>query len=156
MAQNKNHTNSQNIQREHLKQKCKKLTKLKLLEIPQLRQNPLTIELLNKYSCKIDKNKLLIEKMMIDLYDFIHGTCLEKKLKFLFDFYDTNADGFITKTDLFKILSAVSDYKMDIDVINQIIDNTLLGGRVEQIDFLKFKNMLEFKGILKKCMTGKI
>lgn len=142
------------IKKEYLIENCKKLTKLKFLEIPALRQNPLTIELLNRYSLTTDSNKLLIEKMMIDLYDFIHGTCLEKKLKFLFDFYDTNQDGFITEPDLIKILICVSDYKMEEDVIQQIINNTLLGSRVEKIDFEKFKDMLEFKGNFKKCMTG--
>lgn len=96
-----------------------------LLEVPQLKDNPIVKRVISVF----DKNN----DGKISFYEFILGLSVlsdfsnkEEKIKFAFQVYDYNNDGFISNGDLFYTLKLLVGKNLSDVQIQQVVDRTML------------------------------
>ncbi|KII65985.1 Calcineurin subunit B [Thelohanellus kitauei] len=121
------------------------LTKDEILNIPGLKQNPLVGRVLEVFDS--DRNG------EIDLKEFINGIALfsskgnnENKIRFIFDIYDINRDGFITNGELFTVLKAMVGSNLNDEQLQQIVDKTMVAYDTDndgRISYQEFKSKAE-------------
>jgi len=126
--------------REHLKGK-KSLKRSKLLGVPSIKLNVLSVLLLNKYT--VD-GRVDVEKLMCELLLFLKSDKLEDKLSFLFECYDSDSDGYISGTELFDLLKLMNRGILSNSKIQNIVDKTFaeVGEYRVRIDYVDFKMLL--------------
>lgn len=79
------------------------ITILEFMSIPELAMNPLANRILVVFD-KTKKGELNFKEFISNLAVFSIHTKREIKLKFAFDVYDVDGDGFIDKRDLFYVI----------------------------------------------------
>ena len=124
------------------------LTLAELKRIPGLEENPL----LNRFFSIVDKDN----NGEIDFQEFIQ--CLlessisaESKLKFAFQIYDIDNDGFISKSELYQVLKLMTGNSL-IDIqIKQLVNRTILYADKDKdgkISFDEFRNLFNNNDIV--------
>ncbi|XP_004677521.1 PREDICTED: calcineurin subunit B type 2 [Condylura cristata] len=115
---------------------CKKFKKLDLdhsgtvslqefMAVPQLQQNPLVRRVVDIFD--IDGNG------EVDLKEFIWGTSQfsvkgdeQQKLRFAFNIYDMDKDGFISNGELFQVLKMMVGTNLTDWKLQQLVDKTII------------------------------
>lgn len=117
-----------------------KIRKKDVLKITSIRDNPITELLLNKFTInkKFEFNLLINELKKLSLENEI-----EPKLKFLFNIYDIDDDGHISRMDLFNIIKLFTDDSLSEKNIQNIVDRCFIDIKIENIDFLTFKTFIQ-------------
>lgn len=127
--------------------------------VPELKDNPIV----NRIISVFDKNG----DGKISFYEFVWGLSaltnnanLEGKLKFAFQIYDMNNDGYISNGDLFNCLKMlVGDNLNDIQ-IQQLSDRTLiaadkdLDGKISYEEFCNFVKDIKIQDLFSMDMLG--
>ena len=95
------------------------------MAIPELQQNPLVERVLAIFDDNGDGE--------IDFEEFIKGISLfsvqgdrEKKLRFAFQIYDVDCDGFISNGELFQVLKLMVGNNLKDTQLQQIVDKTII------------------------------
>ncbi|KAA6367368.1 MAG: putative Calcineurin subunit B [Streblomastix strix] len=109
-------------------------------QIPELANNPLLERLISIFDTNHDD--------CVDFDEFISGlsifgsdASIERKLKFLFDVYDVDGDGFISNGELFYVLKKMTGTNITDEAIQQLVDRTILDtdtsgtGKISLADF---------------------
>ena len=96
-----------------------------LLDVPELIYNPIVKRVIQVF----DKNN----DGKISFYEFILGLSVladfsekEEKIKFAFQVYDFNGDGFLSNSDLFHTLKLLTGDNLTDVQIQQVVDRTML------------------------------
>ncbi|KRH93644.1 Ca2+/calmodulin-dependent protein phosphatase (calcineurin subunit B), EF-Hand superfamily protein [Pseudoloma neurophilia] len=117
-----------------------KIRKKDVLKIQSIRDNPITELVLNKFTInkKFEFNMMLEELKKLSLKSEI-----EPKLNFLFNIYDVDNDGYISRIDLFNIIKLFTDDSLSEKNIQNIVDRCFLEINQELIDFPTFKSFIQ-------------
>jgi serine/threonine-protein phosphatase 2B regulatory subunit len=112
--------------------------------IPELAVNPLLERVISIFDTNKD-NEIEFTEFISALSTFSDKDNKEGKLKFAFQVYDIDGDGFISNGELFQVLKMmVGDNLNDIQ-LQQIVDKTILEGDEDKdgkISFEEFKAMI--------------
>ena len=123
-----------------------------ILDIPALNKNPLTERVLSIF----DKNKdgqISFVEFITGLSTLSMGADENVKLKFAFDVYDLDEDGFISNGDLFKVLKMMIGNNLADIQLQQLVDRTIIKADKDNdglISFDEFKTMVTELEIPKK------
>jgi serine/threonine-protein phosphatase 2B regulatory subunit len=127
--------------------KSGKIEPHEFFDVPELQDNPVVQRVISVF----DRN----QDGKISFYEFVMGLSTlsdndkkEEKIKFAFQIYDANGDGFISNGDLFKTLKLFVGENFDDVQIQQVVDRTMLlvdrdyDGLISYDEFVNFvKNM---------------
>jgi len=112
-------------------------------DVPELRDNPIVQRVVSVF----DKNN----DDKISFYEFITGLStltstsnVEEKIKFAFEIYDTNSDGYISNGDLFNTLKLLTGDNLTDIQIQQVVDRTILAADKDLDGKLSFEEFAEF------------
>jgi len=112
-------------------------------DVPELKENPIVQRVISVF----DKNG----DGKVSFYEFILGLSVltdsanpEEKIKFAFQVYDSNNDGFISNGDLFNAMKLlVGDNLTDIQ-LQQVVDRTIIEADKDQDGKLSYEEFSEF------------
>jgi serine/threonine-protein phosphatase 2B regulatory subunit len=97
----------------------------------------------------LDKNK----DGSISFFEFVHGlnslsagSSNEDKLRFAFQIYDINNDGFISNGELFSVLKMMVGSNLNDVQLQQLVDRTIIKGDADHDGMLSFE---EFANVSK-------
>jgi len=117
------------------------LTTDEFLNIPELASNPLLERILSIFD-KNQNNEIEFEEFISGLSIFTKGS-MESKLKFVFQVYDLDRDGYISNGELFHALKMMIGNNLNDLQLQQIVDKTILetdkdeDGKISFDEFLK-------------------
>lgn len=133
---------SDDIKKLERMKKAAKFTKRDLFSNANIKDNPLSVILLKKFTAN---EKIQTESLVEMLYEFVNGN---NRLEILFKIYDTDGDGFISNSELFEILKILNRGILDDWKIQNIVDKTF-----NEIGEYKLKmNLKEFEELItKRC-----
>jgi serine/threonine-protein phosphatase 2B regulatory subunit len=127
---------------------------MEFLSIPELSMNPLANRILVVFD-KSKKQELNFKEFIDNLSVFSIKTPREKKLKFAFDVYDVDLDGYISKDDLLYITKLLVGSNLNDDQVISLVDQTILDADTLDMDgkisFQEFKRSMfdvDFSSIL--------
>jgi serine/threonine-protein phosphatase 2B regulatory subunit len=121
------------------------ISKEEFLSIPGVGSNPLASRLLETF----DKDG----SGDVDFQEFITGLSIfstkgqkEDKLRFAFEIYDMDKDGYISNGELFLVLKTMVGKNLDKDQLQQIVDRTIMENDQDgdgKLSFAEFKRAVE-------------
>ena len=129
------------LQLEELLKASSLLGRKDLMSVFSIKNNPLSIMIIKKYSV----NDKLNATMLIEaLYGFVNSKSLDEKLKFIFDVYDGDGDGYISSVELFEILKILNKGILDDWKLQNVVDKTFaaIGEYTTMMKFEQFKNLI--------------
>merc|ERR1712107_329459 len=117
------------------------------LALPELKENPLVQRVVQVF----DTNN----SGELDFTEFVRGLAMfttknidrEKKLKFLFNIYDMDRDGFICNKELFEVLKMMVGTNLTETQLQQIVDKTVVQLDKNQDEMISYE---EFCDIIAK------
>ncbi|XP_028409662.1 calcineurin subunit B type 1-like [Dendronephthya gigantea] len=125
------------------------------MSLPELQQNPLVQRVIEIFDQ--DGNG------EVDFKEFIEGVSQfsvkgdkESKLRFAFQIYDIDRDGFITNSELFQVLKMMVGNNLKDTQLQQIVDKTILYADKDQdgkISFSEFSEMVGNLDVHKKMVV---
>lgn len=126
---------------ESLKKWKTNIKKKDLFSIENIKDNPISIILIKKHTVKDHLNS---EEMLESLHSFVNTKDFNQKLKYIFNFYDTNGDGEISSIELFEILKVLNKGILEDWKIQNIVDKTFaeVGEYRLSMNFEEFKAMI--------------
>jgi len=114
-----------------------------LLDVPELIDNPIVKRVISVF----DKNN----DGKISFYEFILGLTIlsdltekEEKIKFAFQIYDLNNDGFLSNGDLFHTLKLLTGGNLTDIQIQQVVDRTIQRADKDNDRRISYEEFLEF------------
>mmetsp|Transcript_8543 Transcript_8543/g.11534 ORF Transcript_8543/g.11534 Transcript_8543/m.11534 type:complete len:184 (-) Transcript_8543:47-598(-) len=131
------------------------LTTDEFLSVPELAGNPL----LERVIAIFDKNKddeIEFKEFISALSTFSEKGNKEGKLRFAFQVYDMDGDGYISNGELFQVLKMMVGDNLDDTQLQQIVDKTILEADKDKdgkISFDEFVQMIENTDEIDKKMT---
>lgn len=114
-------------------------------DIPELAQNPLV----KRVIAVLDKNtdgKISFLEFVQGLSSLSASASNEEKLRFAFQIYDVNNDGFISNGELFSVLKMMVGSNLNDTQLQQLVDRTIIKADVDmdgKISFEEFCNMVK-------------
>lgn len=125
-------------------------------DIPELAQNPLVKRVIDV----LDKNK----DGSISFLEFVQGlsslsasSSKEEKLKFAFQIYDINNDGFISNGELFTVLKMMVGNNLNDVQLQQLVDRTIIKADEDydgKISFDEFCKMVKDLDVADKLVIN--
>jgi serine/threonine-protein phosphatase 2B regulatory subunit len=131
------------------------LTTDEFLSVPELAGNPL----LERVIAIFDKNKddeIEFKEFIGALSTFSERGNKVEKLRFAFQVYDMDCDGYISNGELFQVLKMMVGDNLDAVQLQQIVDKTILEADKDKdgrISFDEFQQMIENADEIDKKMT---
>ncbi|KAF8822593.1 putative protein phosphatase 2b regulatory subunit [Cardiosporidium cionae] len=121
-----------------------------LFAIPGIAENPLVQRVISIFDANSDGKVSFIE-FLAGLAKLASGTDELKKIRFAFDIYDINKDGFITNGELFRVMRMmVGDNLNDQQRFNfisvqlqQLVDRTMLQADKDEDGMISFEEFCE-------------
>lgn len=122
------------------------LDKNELLAIPELQENPLAHRVLELFDTDGDG--------VISFTEFVTGLSIfsskgnrAKKLKFAFDLYDIDKDGYISNGELYAVLHMmVGESSISEEQLQQVVDKTIRDSDSDEdgkLNFMEFSQVLQ-------------
>ncbi|KAH3759111.1 protein phosphatase 2B [Pelomyxa schiedti] len=118
------------------------LTTDEFLAIPDLRQNPLLGRLLAIF----DKNKddeIQFSEFVSTLSTLSNKGSHEQKLRFAFQVYDMDGDGFISNGELFQVLKMMVGNNLNDVQLQQIVDKTIIEADLDKDGRISFEEFCQ-------------
>lgn len=142
-----NQENSNNMRNEEVTAAIAELTKTEtkirkkdLLKLTTVKENPITKHLFHQFT---KDDKFEFDNLLDSLREFAMDDKLSPKIRFLFNLYDCDNDGLISRCDLFNIIKMFSDDTLTDSNVQNVVDKCFLDLGCEEIDFEKFKSFIE-------------
>jgi len=123
-----------------------------LFEIPELADNPLVNRVISIFDTNSD-GKVSFVEFLVGLAKLAAGTDESQKVKFAFDIYDLNKDGFISNGELFSVMKMMVGNNLNDQQLQQLVDRTMLQADRDGdglISFEDFKEMVSHIDIADK------
>ncbi|EGG16645.1 protein phosphatase 2B [Cavenderia fasciculata] len=117
------------------------LTTDEFLSIPDLALNPLLERVLQIFDKNHD-NEIEFSEFVSALSTLSHKGSKEEKLKFLFNVYDMDADGFIGNGELFQVLKMMVGTNLNDVQLQQIVDKTIIEGDLDKDGKISFDEFI--------------
>eukprot|EP01091_Cochliopodium_minus_P008464 TRINITY_DN1923_c0_g1_i1.p1 TRINITY_DN1923_c0_g1~~TRINITY_DN1923_c0_g1_i1.p1 ORF type:complete len:207 (-),score=69.83 TRINITY_DN1923_c0_g1_i1:374-919(-) len=138
------------------------LTTEEFREIPELASNPLLERVIAIFDTNKD-DEIEFKEFISALSTFSVKGNIEAKLKFAFQIYDMDGDGFISNGELFQVLQMMVGDNLTEVQLQQIVDKTILEADQDKdgkINFEEFKKLIsnteEFDEKMTVKLSGKI
>eukprot|EP01119_Soliformovum_irregulare_P025081 TRINITY_DN917_c0_g1_i1.p1 TRINITY_DN917_c0_g1~~TRINITY_DN917_c0_g1_i1.p1 ORF type:complete len:192 (+),score=36.20 TRINITY_DN917_c0_g1_i1:423-998(+) len=115
------------------------------LTIPELAANPLLERVVSNFDKNKD-NEIQFTELVTGLSTFLTKGNQEEKLRFIFDLYDIDADGFISNGELFHVLKMMVGNNLNEVQLQQIVDKTIIEADEDKdgkISFQEFVKMID-------------
>ena len=127
------------------KDKSGSLEPQEFFDIPELANNPLVKRVIDV----LDKNKdgsISFLEFVQGLNSLSAGSSQEDKLRFAFQIYDINNDGFISNGELFTVLKMMVGNNLNDVQLQQLVDRTIIRADKDldgKINFEEFTDMVK-------------
>ena len=121
-------------------------------EIPELANNPLVKRVIAVLDRNKDSNISFLEFVQ-GLNSLSAGASQEDKLRFAFQIYDINNDGFISNGELFEVLKMMVGSNLNDTQLQQLVDRTIVKADTDfdgKISFDEFKVMVRDLDVVEK------
>merc|ERR1712166_1220610 len=134
------------------KDKSGTLEPQEFFDIPELANNPLVKRVIDV----LDKNKdgsISFLEFVQGLNSLSAGSTQEEKLRFAFQIYDINSDGFISNGELFTVLKMMVGNNLNDVQLQQLVDRTIIKadkGLDGKINFEEFADMVKDLDVVEK------
>lgn len=117
-----------------------KIRRKDVLKVQSIKDNPITQLILDKFTVnrKFEFNSMIDQLKALSL-----NSEITPKLQFLFNIYDIDNDGLISRLDLFNIIKMFTDDTLSDKNIQNIVDRCFLDMSVEGIDFDTFRKFIQ-------------
>ncbi len=112
-------------------------------DVPELRDNPIVQRVISVFD-KNNDNKISFYEFIVGLSTLASSSNTEEKIKFAFEIYDTNNDGYISNGDLFNTLRLLTGDNLTDIQIQQVVDRTILAADKDMDGKLSFDEFAEF------------
>ncbi|KAK6587704.1 hypothetical protein RS030_81260 [Cryptosporidium xiaoi] len=96
-----------------------------LFEMPEIADNPLVKRVISVFDTNKD-GKVSFVEFIIGLARLAVGTDPEEKMKFAFDIYDVNGDGWISNGELFKVMKMMVGDNLEDQQLQQLVDRCII------------------------------
>ena len=129
-----------------------KLEPQEFFDIPELANNPLVKRVIDV----LDRNKdgsISFMEFVQGLSSLSGGSSKEDKLRFAFQIYDTNGDGFISNGELFTTLKMMVGNNLNDVQLQQLVDRTIIKADKDgdgKISFDDFAEMVKDLDVIDK------
>ncbi|EFA80957.1 protein phosphatase 2B [Heterostelium album PN500] len=117
------------------------LTTDEFLSIPDLALNPLLERVLTIFDLNKD-NEIEFSEFVQTLSTLSDKGSKQDKLKFLFQVYDMDNDGFIGNGELFQVLKMMVGTNLNDIQLQQIVDKTIIEGDLDKDGKISFEEFL--------------
>ena len=125
------------------------IDKNEFLAIPGISSNPLSSRLMDVFDA--DGNGTIdFEEFITGLSVFSGKSSKKDKLKFAFQIYDIDRDGYIGNGELFIVMKMMVGKNLQDDELQQIVDKTIMEADQDgdgMLDFEEFKNAVDSNSI---------
>lgn len=121
------------------------ISKDEFLSIPGVSSNPLASRLIETFD-KDGSGDVDFQEFIAGLSIFSTKGLKEDKLRFAFEIYDMDKDGFISNGELFLVLKMMVGKNLDADQLQQIVDRTIMENDNDgdgRLSFEEFKHAVE-------------
>ncbi|KAH3680495.1 hypothetical protein WICMUC_000283 [Wickerhamomyces mucosus] len=121
------------------------ISKEEFLSIPGVSSNPLAGRLIETFD-KDGSGDVDFQEFITGLSIFSTKGLKDDKLKFAFEIYDIDKDGFISNGELFLVLKMMVGKNLDDDQLQQIVDRTIMENDLDgdgKLSFQEFKKAVE-------------
>lgn len=121
------------------------ISKEEFLSIPGVASNPLASRLLETFD-KDGSGDVDFQEFITGLSIFSTRGVKEDKLRFAFEIYDMDKDGFISNGELYLVLKMMVGKNLDKDQLQQIVDRTIMENDEDgdgKLSFVEFKRAVE-------------
>lgn len=121
------------------------ISKDEFLAIPGVANNPLAGRLLETFD-KDGSGDVDFQEFITGLSVFSGKSEKDDKLRFAFEIYDIDRDGFISNGELYIVLKKMVGDNLESDQLQQIVDRTIMENDVDgdgKLDFQEFKRAVE-------------
>ena len=121
------------------------LSKEEFLSIPGVAANPLASRLIETFD-KDGSGDVDFQEFITGLSIFSSKGLKDDKLKFAFEIYDIDKDGFISNGELFIVLKMMVGQNLEDDQLQQIVDRTIMENDVDgdgKLSFSEFQKAVE-------------
>ena len=121
-------------------------------EIPELANNPLVKRVIAVLDRNKDGNISFLEFVQ-GLNSLSAGASKDDKLRFAFQIYDINNDGFISNGELFEVLKMMVGNNLNDTQLQQLVDRTIVKADTDfdgKISFDEFKVMVRDLDVVEK------
>merc|ERR1719265_3020541 len=109
--------------------------------IPELSMNPLLERIIELFDTDHD-NTVSFQEFIKALSVFTAGTSKDDKLRFAFNVYDIDGDGYISNGELYMTLKQMSGTNLTEEQLQQVVDKTIMENDLNHDGKLSFE---EFK-----------
>ena len=117
-----------------------------IMSINDIQQNPLTRRVISVLDTN-KNNKISFTEFLVGVARLTAANDPESRVKFFFDLYDINEDGFISNGDLFRILEFMTGENLSDEQRQQLVDRTIRDADDDKDGLLNFQ---EFKAAVSK------
>ena len=121
-------------------------------EIPELANNPLVRRVIAVLDRNQDGNISFLEFVQ-GLNSLSAGASPEEKLRFAFQIYDINNDGYISNGELFEVLKMMVGNNLTDSQLQQLVDRTIVKADKDfdgKISFAEFSDMVKDLDVVDK------
>ena len=138
------------------KDKSNSLEPEEFFDIPELANNPLVRRVISV----LDKNKdgsISFLEFVQGLNSLSAGAANEEKMKFAFQIYDINGDGFISNGELFTVLKMMVGNNLNDVQLQQLVDRTIIKADEDfdgKISFEEFCKMVKDLDVVEKLIIN--
>ena len=117
-----------------------------IMRVPDINANPVAKRVISVLDAN-KNNKISFVEFLVGVARLTAATDPESRVKFFFELYDVNGDGYISNGDLFKILELMSGDDLTDEQRQQLVDRTVRDADVDLDGLLTFN---EFKVAVSK------
>ncbi|OII71490.1 calcineurin subunit B [Cryptosporidium andersoni] len=96
-----------------------------LFDMPEIADNPLVKRVISIFDTNED-GKVSFVEFVIGLARLMAGSDPEQKMKFAFDIYDVNKDGWISNGELFKVMKMMVGDNLEDIQLQQLVDRCII------------------------------
>ena len=138
------------------KDKSGSLEPEEFFDIPELANNPLVRRVISV----LDKNKdgsISFLEFVQGLNSLSAGAANEEKMKFAFQIYDINGDGYISNGELFTVLKMMVGNNLNDVQLQQLVDRTIIKADEDfdgKISFEEFCKMVKDLDVVEKLIIN--
>jgi len=131
------------------------LTADEFLSVPELACNPLLERVIAIFDTNKD-DEIEFKEFIAALSTFSEKGNTEAKLKFAFQIYDMDGDGYISNGELFQVLKMMVGDNLNEVQLQQIVDKTILEADIDRdgkISYEEFRQMISNTDDIDERMT---
>ena len=113
-----------------------------ILGVQEIQDNPLTARVTSIFD-KDGNGTVSFIEFLIGLARLSAGVDSEQKIRFAFEVYDVNRDGYISNGDLFQVMKMMVGDNLTDEQLQQLVDREMRDADLNQDGLLSFEEFME-------------